>query len=149
MKLAFVFLICSFFSLVTPSWAYTPQQVSEWTEETLWTTLNAGYHETVSEAANVHRHYKYKAWNAMNTFITLHFDREHNKLFKIQPKPVIPSIILRPEDCDGASCWRVHQGFLIKELRILVDISALVSTADPSHSSPLIIEDMDILVHRL
>ncbi|WP_419420073.1 hypothetical protein ACNVED_01895 [Legionella sp. D16C41] len=138
------FPICSF--------AYTPDQISEWTEETLMATLIAGQHETISEAANVHRFYKHRAWRTMEVFLNHYLGNSVEANFRgqppitLQPEPILPAVIVEPEDCDEASCWRVHQSFIIPEINKKVEFTALVATANPAHSSPLIINTLDIIV---
>ncbi|WP_131783586.1 hypothetical protein [Legionella gresilensis] len=132
--------------------AYTPAQVSEWTEQTLMHTLIAGHHEKISEAANVRRFYKHRAWRTMDIFLNQYLGNNvENNLrgrppITFQPEPILSAEIVAPEECGEASCWRVHQAFIVPEIERHLEFTAVVSTANPTHSSPLIINTLDIIV---
>ncbi|MGQ3889755.1 hypothetical protein ACQUW5_12085 [Legionella sp. CNM-1927-20] len=134
--------------------AYTPDQISEWTEQTLMHTLIAGHHEKISEAANVRRFYKHRAWRTMDVFLNRYLGNSvESKLrghppITFQPEPIVPAEIVAPEECGEASCWRVHQSFVVPEIERHIEFTALVSTANPAHSSPLIINTLDIIINR-
>ncbi|KTD08493.1 hypothetical protein [Legionella jamestowniensis] len=124
---------------------YPISEISEWTEQTLMVTLTAGFHDDASEAANVRRHYLPAAWTPMEAFLRDKVHRINEQHLTLNPQPVVPSIVT-VQDCEGTSCWRVHQAFLIPELRNRVDFNALVVTADPAHGSPLLIQRLDIVL---
>ena len=145
------FFLTSCLLLSHSLYAYTPQQISEWTEQTLMTTLTAGHHEKISEAANVHRHYKHQAWRSMSTFLNRYLGNQvENNLrgqqIVFQPEPVLPAEIVAPEECGEASCWRVHQSFIVPQIHRKLEFTAVVATANPAHASPLIIHTLDILI---
>jgi hypothetical protein len=154
----FHFSLILFCSLTIPSMLYAlsvikiielptdpAQHVSEWTEHTLLTTLTAGFHDDVSEAANVRKRYLAEAWAPMAAFMDAKIVLVKNRqAVKFRPKPIIPATILAPEDCEGASCWRVHQSFVVPELRNRLDFTAVVATADPAHGSPYVIQSLII-----
>ncbi|KTD23789.1 Macrophage killing protein with similarity to conjugation protein [Legionella lansingensis] len=123
---------------------YPAQQVIEWTEQTLMTTLTAGYHEDVSEAANVRKRYLHLGWIPMQSFLREKLRVIGKQEIMLHPEPITPPVIIQTEDCEGASCWHVHQAFLIPELRNKVDFTALVITADPAHGSPFLIKSLSI-----
>lgn len=144
-------LYLTLFLLPLGSFAYTPLQVSEWTEETLMSTLIAGHHEKISEAANTHRQYKHKAWRSMATFFNRYLGSSlnqslHGNTLILEPEGIFPAKIISPAECGEASCWLVHQRFIVPQLRKHLDFTAVVATANPAHSSPLIIHSLDIIV---
>jgi hypothetical protein len=146
----FVLIIWLLFPL-NRLYAYTPQQVSEWTEQTLMTTLTAGYHEKISEAANVYRHYQHKAWRSMAIFFNRYLGNSLENHLRgqqiiLQPEPILPAEIMEPEECGEASCWRVHQAFIVPQINRKLEFTAVVATANPAHSSPLIIHSLDIII---
>ncbi|ASQ46897.1 hypothetical protein [Legionella clemsonensis] len=127
--------------VVHPS--YPISEISEWTEQTLMITLTAGFHDDASEAANVRRHYLPTAWRPMEAFFRdkVHYINEQHIV--LHPQPVVPSVVT-VQNCEGTSCWRVHQAFLIPELRNRIDFNVLVVTAHPAHGSPFLIQSLDI-----
>ncbi|WED43472.1 hypothetical protein [Legionella cardiaca] len=139
---ALMFLPFATFSVVLNP-GYPMDEVSEWTERTLMATLSAGYLDDASEAANVRRHYMPTAWRPMQSFFRDKLELMKERKLTLHPQPVIPAtVILR--DCEGVSCWRVHQAFIVPELRNKIDFDVLVVTADPAHGSPFLIQSMDI-----
>ncbi|MDI9819080.1 MULTISPECIES: hypothetical protein [unclassified Legionella] len=140
-SLLILFLIFPFLT-----YAYTPLEVSKWTERTLRITLSVGYHADISQAVNVRKHFLPAAWRPMQAFFENHLHPIHDKKLVLNPAPVSPAVIISPKDCYGASCWRVHQSFFIPELHNRIDITAIVMTPDPAHKSALVIRSMDILI---
>lgn len=123
------------------------QQVTDWTERTFMTTLTAGYHDDISEAANVRKHYIHAAWIPMEAYLRskLIVTTKQENLF--HPVAISPPVIIEREICDnGVSCWLVHQAFKIPEIRNKVDFTALVITADPAHQVPFLIKKLTIAV---
>ncbi|KTD16787.1 DotI/IcmL/TraM family protein [Legionella jordanis] len=128
---------------------YPAQQIIDWTEQTLETTITAGYHDDVSEAANVRKRFKHAAWEPMAAFLQNKLAMNKDKqAIMFHPQPLGPPVILSEEECGEASCWRVRQSYLIPEIRNQVDFSALVATADPSHGSPFVIQSLSIGVNE-
>lgn len=143
--------LCLFFSLscfFSSTYAYTPEFVSEWTEQTLYTTLTAGYHETVSEAANVRRQYLHKGWKPMQVFFDEKLRFVNGQQVQLHPGPITPAMVLSEEVCPGQSCWQVHQTFSIPEMEDTVSFDALVTTADPAHGSALLIKDLHVYINE-
>ncbi|CEK09732.1 hypothetical protein [Legionella hackeliae] len=125
---------------------YPISEISEWTEQTLMLTLVAGKHDDASEAANVRRFYLATAWRPMEAFFRDKVELMNEKHIILHPQPIVPSVVT-VADCEATSCWRVHQAFLIPELRNRVDFNVLVVTADPSHGSPFLIQSLDITLN--
>lgn len=142
-----VFILLTALIFPFNAFSYTAEEVSEWTEETLRTTLIAGFHEDLSEAVNVHRNFKHRAWLSMDELFTEHLHITKPQLFHLEPEAVTPAIILGSDECDAASCWRVHQEFVIADKMMKLDFTALVATADPAYPSPFVIQKLTVVVH--
>ncbi|KTC77103.1 hypothetical protein [Legionella brunensis] len=123
---------------------FPASQVLEWTEETLMSTLTAGNHEDVSEAANVRQHYMSAAWWPIQNFFRDKLQIIQGRQLLLHPEPITPPMIIATRDCQAGSCWQVRQAFIIPELRNRLDFNVLVVTADPSHESPFLIQTLEM-----
>lgn len=123
--------------------ADTKEDVAQWAQKIFIATLSASYQDTQEDINAISKYYLPAAWNAMHGFFS---DKQviiDTQKLILHPIALTKPIVMATNDC-GTPCWRVDQAFSIPEMRLRIDLGALV--VNSTQTPPYLIQSLNIVV---
>lgn len=120
--------------------------VSDWTQETLLSTLAASYRDTPDDIAEVQQYFFPSAWYPMIGFLKDKRVLINAEKLTLHPYALTPPQIIKSGYCGTVRCWRIKQTIGIPELQLKLDVSLLVVPS--TGNTPFLIQSLDMSLHK-
>lgn len=118
------------------------QPVSEWTQAALLDTLSASYADTPADIAEVEQYFLPAAWHPMISFLRDKRVIVNEQELVLHPRALNAATITDNGYCDQSRCWTVSQSIAIPELRLNLDIAAVVIAS--TGKTPYLIQSLNM-----
>ncbi len=142
-----ILMLLTVFCLFLPLTGYADdeQEVTDWVQKALLSTLSIDYRQTDAEIAKSHKYYLDNAWKALGSFLGDKKAMVRTQKLELHPFPASPAVVTDTGYVSGIHYWRVNQKIMIPELGTQIDFSVVVLETRPTNGSRFIIQSISMV----
>lgn len=125
------------------------QDILNWSEQTLISTLTVSYNQKVHNWADIKKNYSYNAWSGITEFLGSSMETIRKKRLVLHPVLESEPQLLHSGVNSGIQFWRVKVVISVPELNSTLDFTLVVIASNPDSETPYIIHSINIQVTPL
>ncbi|MGC1182434.1 hypothetical protein [Legionella sp.] len=125
--------------------AANPQEVTEWTKNTLMTTLSVDFNYNSMDVTKYRQGFTPYAWNALSGFLGVYLQQIHAQQLILHPKFLKTPTIVDSGIASGIQFWRVNEEIVLPEIKVKIAFSLIVIATNPTANGSYIIQNMSMI----